>query len=126
MPSSDNDPPKKHRVEIGRDFEKQAALFFEQNGFEVLHRNWQFGHKEIDIIVRKDQLIVFVEVKSSATGQFGHPAERVDNRKVENLTQAARAYLIEHEISGCDLRFDLVTFVDGSLEHYPDAFEASS
>ncbi len=125
MSFSDNDPPKKQRVEIGRDYEIRAALFFEQNGFEVLHRNWRFGHKEIDIVVRKNKLIVFVEVKSSTTKKFGHPVERVDNRKVANLTQAASAYLVENEISGCDLRFDVVTFVAGSLEHYPDAFEAS-
>ena len=125
MSSSDNDSGQHDKTQIGRDFENRAALFFEQSGFEILHRNWHFGHKEIDLIVRKDRLVVFVEVKSAASKKFGHPAERVDERKVSRLTDAANAYLQKYDISDYDLRFDVVTFVAGSLEHYPNAFEAS-
>lgn len=125
MCSTDYDPQKKRRLKIGRSFEKQAALFFEHNGYTILQRNWQAGHKEIDIIVRKDDLIVFVEVKSAASGKFGHPVERIDRRKVANLTAAARRYISENNIEGCDLRFDVVTFLDGKLEYFPNAFEAA-
>lgn len=124
MCSTDNDPQKKQRLQIGRSFEKQAALFFEQNGYTILQRNWQAGHKEIDIIVRKDNLIVFVEVKSAASGKFGHPAERIDQKKMANLTEAAQRYISENSIEGCDLRFDVVTFFGGKLEYFPNAFEA--
>ena len=125
MCSPDPGPQKKRRIQTGRSFEKQAALFFEQNGYTILERNWQAGHKEIDIIVRKDDLIVFVEVKSASSGKFGHPAERVDRKKVANLTTAAHRYISEHNIENCDLRFDVVTFVDGKLEYFPNAFEAA-
>ncbi len=108
----------------GRKFEQLAARFYKQNGFDILERNWHAGHKELDLIVQKDDLIVFVEVKSTYSRKFGHPAERVDNRKIRNLTDAARQYLIARNIERADLRFDLVTFVDGKLEHYPDAFPA--
>ena len=74
------------------------------------------------MIVRKGSLIVFVEVKSAETPKFGHPAERVDKRKIKNLTEAAERYIETKGIVGCDLRFDVVTFVDGKPEHYPDAF----
>ena len=110
----------------GLRYENLAAEFFKGQGFEVLQQNWQAGHKEIDLIVRRDQLIVFVEVKSSRTGEFGHPAEWVDRRKIQNLIQAANQYLASNEICGCDLRFDVVTFVKGRLEHFPDAFPAES
>jgi len=48
----------------------------------------------------------------------------VDKRKVANLTEAAQRYLADNDIRGCDVRFDVVTFTDGRLEHYPNAFEA--
>jgi len=67
--------------------------------------------------------MVFVEVKSSSTQKYGHPAERVDKNKIRNLTAAAEQYLIDKKIEGYDLRFDVVTFVNGRLEHYPGAFE---
>ncbi len=91
----------------------------------MVERNWQASHLEIDLIVRKDDLVVFVEVKSSSGMKFGHPVEKVDRRKTINLTKAARQFVIERDISGCDLRFDVVTFVNGELEHFPGAFEAT-
>lgn len=125
MCCSDADQGKADRIRTGRAFEKQAALFFERNGFEVLERNWYAGRREIDLIVRKDNLLVFVEVKSAAGVKYGHPAERIDKKKISNLTQAAAQYLQERKIDNCDLRFDVVTFIDGKLEHFPDAFEAA-
>ena len=124
MPSSEkathND---RRRLDRGHAHEQLAARFFIDEGFEVLERNWRAGRKEIDLIVRKRNLVVFVEVKSSASKRFGHPAERVGRRKKQNLTDCARQYIIVHELSGVDMRFDVITFVGGKLDHYPDAFE---
>lgn len=125
MSSSADRNNRQHTVHRGRRFEKQAALFYEGQGFEVVQRNWQASHLEIDLIVRRDNLLVFVEVKSSSSDSFGHPAEKIDRRKMANLTKAARQYIVEHDISDCDLRFDVVTFVKGKLEHFPGAFEAT-
>jgi len=106
----------------GHEYEKTAEKFFITQGFEIVERNWRTGHKEIDLIARKRNLIVFVEVKSAETRKFGHPAERVDKRKIKNLAEAAEIYIQTNGIVGCDLRFDVVAFVDGKPEHYPDAF----
>jgi len=125
MPSSKGNSRRgSSRVARGQKYEKIAEQLFLTQGYEVVERNWRTGHKEIDLIVRKGNLIVFVEVKSAETPKFGHPAERVDNRKVKNLTEAAEIYIQTNRIVGCDLRFDVVTFVDGKPEHYPDAFGA--
>ena len=126
MPSSKNrSHDKGRRLETGQTFERLAAAFYVQNGFEILQRNWRTGRREIDLIVRRGNLIAFVEVKSAASRKFGHPADRVDDRKVANLTKAAQQYLIDNKIEDCDLRFDVVTFVNGRLEHFPDAFPAT-
>ncbi len=118
--SSDND----NRVKRGRRFEDLAGQFYKDKGFEILERNWQAGHKEIDLIVRKDGVVAFVEVKSSLSDKFGHPVERVDQKKIHNLTVAAQQYIISKSLKGVDLRFDIVTFSNGQLEHFPDAFTA--
>jgi len=117
-------PDHDDRRERGRKFELLAAVYFRREGFEILEQNWQAGHKEIDLIVKKDNLIVFAEVKSSNTPYYGHPAERVDRKKVRNLVDAANQYLLVKSISGFDLRFDVVTFSNGKMEHFPDAFPA--
>jgi len=126
MPSSNSIPPKDRRVATGHEFERLAERFYVDKGFDILERNWRAGRKEIDLIVRKRDVIVFVEVKSSASKRFGHPVERVDRRKRENLAHCARQYIIAQDLSGVDLRFDVITFVDGKLEHYPNAFEDST
>lgn len=120
--SRDKQKPAKRQQRVGREFEDRAASFLEQQGFAIIERNWRSGHREIDLIARTDDVLVFVEVKASMTSTFGHPAERVDTTKMRNLTRAAQAYMIEREISGCDCRFDVITFCNGQLEHYPDAF----
>lgn len=125
MPFSDGSSVgRENRVKKGRKFERLAASYFEQQGYTILERNWRARSKEIDLIAQKNGLIIFVEVKSSTTKKFGHPAERVDKKKIAHLTNAAQQYLIAKKISGIDLRFDVITFTNGSLEHYPNAFEA--
>ncbi len=112
------------RVAKGRKYEGLAAEFYQRNGFQILARNWRDRSREIDLVVRKDRLIVFVEVKSAWSEAYGHPAERMDRRKIDRLVQAARRFLVEHAIDDCDVRFDLVTFTRGRFEHYPAAFSA--
>jgi putative endonuclease len=125
MPSSESEHSHCSARQVrGKHFEDQAASFYEAQGYTVVERNWRAGHKEIDLIVRNDNALVFVEVKASTTDQFGHPSERVDKTKVRHLTNAAQQYVLEKKIEGCDLRFDVITFFEGKLEHYPNAFGA--
>ncbi len=113
---------KKGNIKKGRKYEKLAAKFLEDNGYRIIELNWQAGHKEIDIIAAKDKTVVFIEVKSSRTDEYGHPSERLDRRKQENLIMAAQKFINDKNLQGYDYRFDLITFFEGKLEHYPDAF----
>ena len=126
MPSSNKDNSfSKSNRERGRQYEELAGKYFIEQNYEILKKNWQAGRKEIDIIVKKENLIVFVEVKSSSSKKFGHPSERVDKKKVQNLSDAAKQFILTHNLHDIDLRFDLITFVDGKLEHYENAFDIS-
>ena len=122
MPSS---PDKSGNYQKGHKFEQQAANYFQEQGYKILESNWRAGRNEIDLIVQKDKLIIFVEVKSASSTKYGHPSERVDQNKIKAITKVARQYLIDKKLENVDLRFDVVTFLNGKLEHYPNAFEAA-
>ncbi len=124
MPSSRKGSSQEDRLKIGREYEELAAQFFSDRNYTILQRNYHAGHKEIDLIVQKGNVVVFVEVKSAKSQSMGHPAERVTKEKIANLTRAAQQYLIENKITDADLRFDVVTFLGGKIEHYPGAFAA--
>ena len=125
MPSSKKRSGAPRPDPAWRSYEKLAGRFYEEQGFEILARNWRAGRLEIDLIVQRDNLIVFVEVKSASSKLFGHPAERVDEKKTVNLTRAAQQFIEQKKVDNCDLRFDVVTFVNGQIEHFPGAFNAA-
>ncbi len=100
----------------------RAAEYLRELGYDILEKNWQAGHKEIDLIAQKENVIVFVEVKAAIGTQFGHPAEWVDKRKRKNLIMAAEQYIADRKLKNVDYRFDLITFYKGKLEHYENAF----
>ncbi|MFH2037327.1 MAG: YraN family protein [Candidatus Zixiibacteriota bacterium] len=118
-----NPGQKKNTVKKGREYEQNAAQYFESKNYQIIERNWNAGHKEIDFIALKDKTVVFVEVKSARNLNFGHPAERVDKKKRDNLIMAAEQYIISKNLQGYDYRFDLVTFIEGKLEHFENAFQ---
>src|SRR5512138_2611349 len=114
---------KPNKQAVGKEYEQQAARFYQNQGFKVVAQNWRSGKKEIDLIARKDDQIVFVEVKFAGTDAFGHPSLKVNKSKQMHLIEAAYAYLDSAGIINCDLQFDVVTFNDGRLEHYANAFQ---
>ncbi len=93
-----------------------------RHGYDIVTRNWRTRRGEIDIIAREGPVLVFVEVKSRAGGEFGGPAEAVDPTKQRRMIAAAREFL---GTTGCDLpaRFDVVTFLDGKARLLRDAFQ---
>jgi putative endonuclease len=109
---------------LGASSKNWPLIFFLDKHYTILHRNYHAGHKEIDLIVQKGNIVVFVEVKSAKSKSMGHPAERVTKKKRNNLILAAQQFLIEKNITENDLRFDVVTFLGGKIEHFPSAFTA--
>jgi putative endonuclease len=108
--------------EKGTQGENTAARFLENLGYTILHRNLRLSHLEIDLVCRDRDCLVFVEVKNSPAGSFGHPATWIDGEKQDNLRQAAEAYLQKFPSPGLDIRFDVVTITKGVIEHFPNAF----
>lgn len=111
--------------ELGKEGEERAIAFLIQKGYEILERNWIFCKAEIDIIAKKEAILVVVEVKTRSKLAYGMPQEFVKLKKIQRLLKAANEYVILRNIE-CDVRFDIIaihktgSFFD--IEHYEDAF----
>ncbi len=85
-------------------------------------RNWRCTDGEIDLIVGRDGLLVFVEVKARATDRYGSPALAVDHRKQRRLRRLAARWLAEHGAPRSVIRFDVVAVTGTRLEVFESAF----
>ena len=113
------------KIKKGREAEEMAAAFLKSNGYEIVERNYRYKRSEIDLIVRKDKWLVFVEVKMRSSHAFGFPEEFVDYEKRKNVVFGAEYYTYEHDYSG-NVRFDVIaiSIENGvpAIRHFEDAF----
>jgi putative endonuclease len=95
----------------------------------IVERNFRVRGGEIDIVARKGDVIVFVEVRSREVPGFGTPEESVTPAKRRRIVGAARHYLSTVPPSSWrEARFDVIA-IEGEgnaavLRHYPAAFDA--
>lgn len=93
----------------------------------MLGRNYRMGHKEIDLVARRGEVVAFVEVKTRAGYGFGHPLESITWKKRREIAQVAAAWIERHGLPGDVYRFDAVAVLlpaGGSplIEHVEDAW----
>lgn len=106
------------RQKRGRDAESLVAHVLEQDGWLLLERNWRGGGGELDIVVRRESALRFVEVKERALDDwFG--LEAVDQGKQRHLQCAARAWLAEYLESWDEACF-MVVLVEDEPQDSPD------
>ena len=89
------DPPRALRSEpreLGRAGEKAAARLLEQRGYEVVGAGFTARRGELDLVCRRGEELVVVEVKTRASDAFGTPIEAVGSRKRRALMAAAAEY----------------------------------
>ena len=113
------------RHDFGRHCEFMARTYLEQQGYLILETNWRSGHKEIDIIATKDNIIAFIEVKTRST-VFKDPTDAVDAKKIRRIAKAADSFMQTFDIK-YEPQFDIITIIgtpqsEFKLTHYPDAF----
>ena len=113
--------------DLGHKGEDMAAAYLQEHGYCILERNWtNIGRKELDIVATKDDVIVFVEVKTRKVGSATTPISAVDDRKQRRICLAADSYLKANHIDFC-CRFDVIGIIyndeESRIEHYEDAFK---
>lgn len=112
--------------QTGQTGEEMAARLLVSSQYEIIARNYRWAQGEIDLIARKDDVLVFVEVKTATTPNFGTPESWVDARKQAQIGKAAMHYLQENQIDDLDCRFDVIAVTQESgrwnVEHFENAF----
>lgn len=99
-----------HSIELGNEGEDLAVQYLIEHGFEILERKWKYGHKEIDIIAAKQNIIHIVEVKLRSFGYLQEPMNAVTITKQQYLIHAANGYLLSRNLD-MEISFDIVSIV---------------
>ena len=109
---------------LGVSAESFAAILLAAKGYRTIARRWKSPVGEIDLVVKRGRLIVFVEVK--ARKALDQAAESVLVRQRRRIVAAAEVWLAAHpEHAGYDMRFDAVLVSPGRMpQHIVSAFEA--
>ncbi len=118
----------KNKRRLGEEGERLAIQFLKENGYKILERNFRFGRGEIDIIAKDRDAIVFVEVKSRSSSNFGGPEQAVDLRKQRQLSRIALAWLQKNRLfHRVNCRFDVVaiSFQTDTIQLIKDAFPST-
>jgi putative endonuclease len=92
--------------------------------YEIVERNYRYKKAEIDIIAKKEKLLIFVEVKTRSSKQYGEPEEAINQSKI-NLILSAADYFIEAYNWEFDIRFDVIAvhyIHPVEIMHIEDAF----
>lgn len=112
--------------EIGVRGEKAAVAFLVRNGYRIIACNWRYKRAEVDIIAEQGNKLIFVEVKTRSSTDFGLPEEFVSEPKQNLLMEAAEAFILANNYEG-EIRFDIISVLvktanTCTIRHIKDAF----
>ncbi|CAM3066848.1 YraN family protein [Paenibacillus taichungensis] len=117
------------RQQKGRLGEEAACDWLREHDYRILKRNWRCRRGEIDIVASREDMIIFIEVRSrSGTAQYGTPQESVDIRKMQQVRATASVYLQMTGETNHQIRFDVfAVMLDKageivSIDHIMNAF----
>jgi len=115
------------RMRTGKKGEDIACSYLKSRGYRIVERNYKCPLGEIDIVARDGDAIVFVEVKSRKSEEFGDPQLAVGQKKQKKVSRISLTYLKDKNLYPCNARFDVVAIKmlpDGSaIELIQNAFE---
>jgi putative endonuclease len=112
--------------DLGRRGEEIAKDYLENLGYHILKMNWKYGRAEVDIIADQQGIIIFVEVKTRSSIDYGMPEEFVSRKKEQQLEFASSGYIEQTDHQG-EIRFDVIAIVFENrdiykINHIEDAF----
>lgn len=111
---------------FGKQAEMSVMNFYLNKGFLILERNYRYGRAEVDIIMKNNDLIVFIEVKARRSGGFGTPENFMSKAQQNRVLKVADHYVHLHNWV-LKIRFDIVAvsiITNGNyvIEQFEDAF----
>lgn len=109
---------------IGTAYETKAAAYLKENGYTILEQNYRTAFGEVDLIAKKEKVVVYVEVKYRSSSCYGDPLEAVDKRKQRQISRVANYHYAGYtKGQEMDCRFDVIgIYGDGTIHHIQNAF----
>lgn len=111
--------------ELGVFGEQLAFQYLKDRNYEIVDRNYRFGHLEADIICQFGGKLIVVEVKTRQTAEIGEPWRAVTRAKQRQIIKVANQYIFANEVH-LETQFDIISIVHNNfrtdIEHIQDAF----
>lgn len=111
--------------ELGKKGEELAIEYLEKKGYLIVEKNYRYKKAEVDIIARKEAVLVVIEVKTRSSNYFGNPQDFVNPKKIKLLVMTIDNYVIEKDLD-VETRFDIIAVLKNkenyTIQHIKDAF----
>ncbi|MDG2279553.1 MAG: YraN family protein [Flavicella sp.] len=111
--------------EFGKKGEQMAADYLIKKNYILLEKNFRYRKAEIDLIAKKDNEVIIIEVKARSNDYYGNPQDFINQKKIELLVEAANHYVIKNDLD-VEVRFDIISILQKNgkihLKHLENAF----
>ena len=112
---------------LGKFGEQIAVQYLTEQGYKILEKNFYMRYGEIDLICQKNNTIIFVEVKTRTSLEFGFPEEAVNRYKIRSLLKTAARYMIN---KNQPWQIDVVSIFlkdgDADIKHFENCIDQSN
>jgi putative endonuclease len=127
FPSTRQSRSEKPKDQLARAGEEAAANFLSSKGYTILYRNIRFPEGELDLVARWEKTLVFIEVKTRETEQYGQPYHFISPEKQRRQMAMASRFISICRLRTVPVRFDVVSIVlppgqSAHIEHIENAF----
>ena len=119
-----------YNKDIGSFGEALARDYLISKGYKILNMNFRNKFGEIDIICKKNNLLIFCEIKSMYSNSFGSPIESITCYKQKQIIKLSELYLISKKYYNFNVRYDIIEVIFNTItsshiiNHVQDAFRA--
>lgn len=97
-----------NHIELGRYGENVAANYLVDHGYDVIERNVRYRFGEVDIIAKKEDGLIVVEVKTRRTQTYGMPCEAVHWKKKQHIRHVVSMFLATRDVDYEYIQFDVI------------------
>ena len=96
---------------LGQWAEQTALLFLQSQQYQYVNKNYHSRFGEIDLIVKRDNELVFVEVKARSAGSYAEACEVISYSQQRRIIKTAQFFLQRYpDYYNFDCRFDVICF----------------
>jgi len=113
--------------DLGKAGEEVALKYLKRKKFKIIKKGFRLYKGEIDVIAYDRKTLVFIEVKTRRSRNFGLPEESVTTAKQRQIKKIAQGFMAFNNLENVECRFDVISLIlkknDGYfIRHFKDAF----